>query len=230
MSKSFTELLSNTQGAEEATKTKLLPPARFTAKISSYDIIPRFWKAKGDKPDRPSLCYSATFEIIDYFPSGDEDRDQFVLNSLEKFGDWKGKKLNANRSGIIESKGPEKILMVSASKGIWPGVYGIIDTDPVFEASLGYSNQLKMFVRRDDNNKVVGGFVSILSTEPNTMVPINLRPAPIDDVEFHAWIQELMAATEDTYCVLEVGIRKYTREGSSTEEESQELVGVTSVG
>jgi hypothetical protein len=226
MSKSFTDLLTQTQGAEEATKTKLLPPARFTAKISSYDILPRFWKAKGDKPDRAAQCYSATFELVDYFPTGDEDRDQFTLDALEKFGDWRGKKLSSNGRGVIESKGPDKILMVM---GIGPGVYGLLDTDPTFTTSLGYSAELKRFVKTDDTNAVVGGFVSVLSKEPSAMVPIDLPPAPVDDAEFQQWLQDLIAATEDTYVVLEVGIREYTREGSTTPEEAQELVGISSV-
>lgn len=226
MSKSFTDLLSQTQGAEEATKVKLLPPARFTAKISSYDILPRFWKAKGDKPDRAAQCYSATFEIVDYFPWGDEDRDDFTLAALDKFGDWRGKKLGSNGRGVIEAKGPDKILLVM---GIGPGVFGIIDTDTTFTTSLGYSPELKRFVKTDDANAIVGGFVSFLSTDPTAMVPIELPPAPVDDAEFQQWLQDLMAATEDTYCVLEVGVREFTRDGSTTPEESQELVGVSSV-
>jgi hypothetical protein len=229
MSKSFSDLLSQTQGAEEATKTKLLPPAQFIAKISSYDILPRFWKARGDKPDRAAQCYSATFELVDYFPTGDEDRDEFTLAALEKFGDWRGKKLSNNGRGSIEttrSEGRDKVLMVM---GIGPGVYGLLDTDPTFTTSLGYSAELKRFVKTDDSNNVVGGFVSNLSKEPNVMVPIDLPPAPVDDAEFQQWLQDLMAATEDTYVVLEVGIREYTREGSTTPEETQELVGVSSV-
>lgn len=226
MSKSFTELLSQTQGSEEATKTKLLPPARFTAKISSYNILPRFWKAKGDKPDRAAKCYSATFELIDYFPTGDQDRDNFILAALEKFGDWRGKKLSSNGKIVIESLGSEKRLAVM---GIGPGVFAILDTDPTFTTSLGYANDVKYFVKTDDSNNVVGGFVSLLSKEPNVMVPIDLPPAPVDEVEFQQWLQDLMAATEDTYLVLEVGVREYTREGSTTPEETQELVGISSV-
>jgi hypothetical protein len=227
MSKSFTDLLTQTQGAEEATKTKLLPPARFTCKISSYDILPRFWKAKGDKPDRAAQCYSATFQIVDYFPWGDEDRDDFTLSALEKYGDWRGKHLSSNGKGIIENLGPEKRLMVM---GIGPGVYALLDTDPTFTTSLGYSAELKRFAKTDDSNKVVGGFVSKLSKEPSAMIPLDLPPAPVDDKEFQQWLQQLIASTEDAYCVLEVGIREYTREGSSTPEESQELVDVSSVG
>ena len=227
MSKSFTDLLTQTQGAEEATKTKLLPPARFTVKISSYDILPRFWRAKGDKPDRAAQCYSATFQIVDYFPWGDEDRDEYSLQALEKFGDWRGKTLSSNGRGVIETLGPEKRLMVM---GIGPGVYALLDTDPSFTTSLGYSGELKRFVKTDDSNAVVGGFVSKLSKEPNVMVPLDLPPAPVDDAEFQQWLQQVIAATEDTYCVLEVGVREYTREGSTTPEESQELVEVQSVG
>ena len=62
------------------------------------------------------------------------------------------------------------------------------------------------------------------------MVPLDLPPAPVDDREFQQWLQQLIASTEDTYCVLEVGIREYTREGSSTPEEAQELVEVQSIG
>ena len=61
------------------------------------------------------------------------------------------------------------------------------------------------------------------------MVPLDLPPAPVDDAEFQTWIQRIMASTEDAYCVLEVGIREYTREGSTTPEESQELVEVQSI-
>jgi hypothetical protein len=226
MSKSFTDLLAQTQGSEEATKTKLLPAASFVAKISSYDILPRFWKAKGDKPDRAAQCYSATFELVDYFPTGDEDRDEFALQALEKFGDWRGKKLSSNGHGVIEGLGSEKRLMVM---GIGPGVYALVDTDPSFTTSLGYSAELKRFVKTNDSNNVVGGFVSNLSKESNAMVPIDLPPAPVDDTEFQQWLQDLIAATEDTYVVLEVGVRQYTREGSTTPEESQELVGVSSV-
>lgn len=227
MSTSFTDLLTQTQGAEEATKTKLLPPARFTCKIVSYDILPRFWKARGEKPDRAAQCYSASFEILDYFPWGDEDRDDFTLKALEKFGDWRGKKLNSNGRGMIEALGPEKRLMVM---GIGPGTFALLDTDPTFSTSLGYSQELKRFAKTDDNNVVVGGFVSRLSKESDAMIPLDLPPAPIDDAEFQAWLQQIIATTEDTYCVLEVGIREYTREGSSTPEESQELVEVQSVG
>lgn len=226
MSKSFSDLLSQTQGAEEATKTKLLPAARFTAKISSYDILPRFWKAKGDKPDRAAQCYSATFELVDYFPTGDEDRDEFTRAALEKFGDWRGKKLSSNGKIVIESLGPEKRLVVM---GIGPGVFAILDTDPTFTTSLGYANDVKYFVKTDDSNNIVGGFVYNLSKEPNAMVQIDLPPAPVDDAEFQQWLQDLMAATEDTYVVLEVGIREFTRESSTTPEESQELVSVSSV-
>jgi len=226
MSKSFSDLLNQTQGAEEATKTKLLPPARFTVKVSSYDILPRFWKARGDKPDRAAQCYSATFQIVDYFPWSDEDRDDFTLKALEKFGDWRGKVLSSNGRGMIENLGAEKRLMVM---GIGPGVFALIDTDPTFSTSLGYSTELKRFVKTGDNNAVVGGFVSKLSKEPSVMVPLDLPPAPVDEREFQQWLQQLIAATEDTYCVLEVGIREYTREGSTTPEESQELVEVQSV-
>lgn len=59
------------------------------------------------------------------------------------------------------------------------------------------------------------------------MVPIDLPPAPVDEAEFQQWLQDLMAATEDTYLVLEVGTRKYTSKG--VENEAQELVGVSSV-
>lgn len=62
------------------------------------------------------------------------------------------------------------------------------------------------------------------------MVPLDLPPAPVDDAEFQQWIQQIMAATEDVYCVLEVGIREYTRPGATTPDESQELVEVQSVG
>lgn len=227
MSKSFSDLLTQTQGAEEATKTKLLPPARFLVKISSYDILPRFWRAKADKPDRAAQCYSAAFQIVDYFPWGDEDRDDFTLRALEKFGDWRGKVLSSNGKGVIETLGPEKRLMVM---GIGPGVYALLDTDPTFTTSLGYSTELKRFVKTDDSNAVVGGFVSKLSKEPTAMIPLDLPPAPVDDVAFQKWLQDLIAATEDTYCVLEVGVREYTREGSTTPEESQELVEVQSVG
>jgi hypothetical protein len=227
MSKSFSDLLTQTQGAEEATKTKLLPPARFTVKVSSYDILPRFWKAKGDKPDRAAQCYSATFQIVDYFPWGDSDRDDFTLRALEKFGDWRGKVLSSNGKGIIETLGPEKRLMVM---GIGPGVYALLDTDPTFTTSLGYSGELKRFAKTDDSNRVVGGFVSKLSKEASAMIPLEIPVAPVDDKEFQAWLQQVIAATEDTYCVLEVGIREYKREGSDTVEESQELVEVQSVG
>lgn len=227
MSKSFTDLLTQTQGAEEATKTKLLPPARFTVKISSYEILPRFWKARGDKPDRAAQCYSATFQIVDYFPWGDEDRDDFTLQALEKYGDWRGKNLSSNARVVIETLGPEKRLAVM---GIGPGVFALLDTDPTFTTSLGYSAELKRLVKTDDSNAVVGGFVGKLSKEPNAMVPLDLPSAPVDDKEFQDWLQQLIAATEDTYCVLEVGIREYTREGSTTPEESQELVEVQSVG
>lgn len=227
MSKSFTDLLTQTQGAEEATKTKLLPPARFTVKISSYDILPRFWKARGEKPDRAAQCYSATFQIVDYFPWGDEDKDDFALRALEKFGDWRGKHLSSNGKITIETLGPEKRLAVM---GIGPGVYALLDTDPTFTTSLGYSSELKRFVKTDDSNAVVGGFVSKLSKEPSAMIPLDLPPAPVDDTEFQKWLQDLIAATEDTYCVLEVGVREYTREGSSSPEESQELIEVQSVG
>ena len=227
MSKSFTDLLTQTQGAEEATKTKLLPPARFTVKISSYEILPRFWKAKGDKPDRAAQCYSATFQIVDYFPWNDEDRDDFTLQALEKYGDWRGKSLSSNARVMIEALGPEKRLAVV---GIGPGVFALLDTDPTFSTSLGYSQELKRFVKTDDSNAVVGGFVSRLSKEPTAMIPLDLPPAPVDDKEFQGWLQQLIAATEDTYCVLEVGVREYTREGSTTPEESQELVEVQSVG
>ncbi len=227
MSKSFSDLLTQTQGAEEATKTKLLPPARFLVKVSSYDILPRFWKAKGDKPDRAAQCYSATFQIVDYWPWGDEDKDDFVLRALEKFGDWRGKILSSNGKGVIETLGPEKRLMVM---GIGPGVYALLDTDPSFTTSLGYSGELKRFAKTDDSNQVVGGFVSKLSKEPTAMIPLDIPAAPVDDVAFQAWLQQVIAATEDTYCVLEVGIREYKREGSDAVEESQELVEVQSVG
>ena len=227
MSKSFTDLLTQTQGAEEATKTKLLPPARFTVKISSYEILPRFWRAKGDKPDRAAQCYSATFQIVEYFPWNDPDRDDFTLQALEKYGDWRGKHLSSNARVMIEALGPEKRLAVM---GIGPGVFALLDTDPTFSTSLGYSQELKRFVKTDDSNAVVGGFVSRLSKEPTAMIPLDLPPAPVDDKEFQGWLQQLIAATEDTYCVLEVGVREYTREGSTTPEESQELVEVQSVG
>ena len=226
MSKSFTDLLTSTQGASEATQTKLLPPAKFIAKISEYNLLPRFWAAKGDKPDRAAMCYSATFELVDFMPTGDVDRDEFTLSALEKYGDWRGKPLSSNGRGVITSKGPEKILMVM---GIGPGVYGVIDTDSTFTTSLGYSQELKRFVKTDDSGTVVGGFVSNLSKDPTVMVPIELPPAPTDDAEFQKWLQDLMAATEDTYCVLEVGVRTYKRPGSDVEEEAQELVGVSSV-
>lgn len=227
MSASFTDLLTQTQGAEEATKTKLLPPARFLAKISAYNILPRFWKARGDKPDRAAQCYSADFELVDFFPFGDSDRDDFTLKALEKFGDWRGKILNSNGRSVIEALGSEKRLCIF---GIGPGVFALLDTDPTFSTSLGYSQELKRFVKTDDSNAVVGGFVSRLSKESDAMIPLDLPPAPVDDAEFQAWLQQIIAATEDTYCVLEVGIREYTREGSSTPEESQELVEVQSVG
>lgn len=230
MSKSFTELLSKTQGAEEATKTKLLPPARFTAQISAYNILPRFWpdvKADGTssgKGDRAAQCYSATFKLVDYFPTGDTDDDEYTLQALEKFGDWRGKELSSNGKITIEGLGPEKRLAVV---GIGPGVFAILDVDPTFSTSLGYASDLKFFAKTDDSNNVVGGFVSYLSKEPNAMVPIDLPPAPVDEAEFQQWLQDLMAATEDTYLVLEVGTRKYTSKG--VENETQELVGVSSV-
>lgn len=227
MSTSFTDLLTQTQGAEEATKTKLLPPARFLAKIPAYNILPRFWKAKGDKPDRAAQCYSADFELVDYFPWGDDDRDDFTLKALEKYGDWRGKILNSNGRGVIEALGSEKRLMIM---GIGPGTFALLDTDPTFSTSLGYSQELKRFAKTDDNNVVVGGFISRLSKESDAMIPLDLPPAPVDEQGFQGWLQQLLSLTEDTYCVLEVGIRQYTRVGSSTPEESQELVEVQSVG
>ena len=227
MSASFTELLNQATGAEQATKAKLIPPARFTVQISEYNILPRFWQARGDKPDRAAQCYSASFKLVDYFPWGDEDRDEFTLSQLEAYGDWKGKVLSSNGTGVIETKGPDKILMV---RGIGPGVFGIIDTDPTFSTAMGYSAELKRFVKTDDKNQVVGGFVSRLSKEPTAMVPLDFTTQPIDDAEFRSWLNDLIAATEGTYCVLEVGIREYSREGSDAKEEAQELVEVQSVG
>lgn len=164
---------------------------------------------------------------MDYFPWGDEDRDDFTFAALEKYGDWRGKILSSNGKGVIETLGPEKRVMVM---GIGPGVFALVDTDPTFSTSLGYSQELKRFVKTDDSNTVVGGFVSKLSKEPTVMIPLDLPPAPVDDKEFQAWLQSLIAATEDTYCVLEVGIREYTREGATSPDESQELVEVQSVG
>ena len=224
---SFTSLLASATGAASATTVKLLPHAQFLAKISSHEVLPRFWRAKGDKPDRAAYCYSASFELVDYFPSGDEDKDDFALSSLATYGDWKGKKLSSNGSGVIETLGPDKRLMVM---GIGPGVFGIIDTTPDFSDFVDYSKELVRFVKTDDSGKVVGGFVSFLSKEPTAMVPLDLAPKPADDEAFRGWLEEVMAATDDTYCVLEVGTRKYTREGSTEEQETQELVGIQSVG
>jgi hypothetical protein len=226
--KSFTELLSQATGADEATKIKLLPPARFTVKIAEYHILPRFWKAKGDKPNRAARCYSAVFQIVDYFPWGDEDRDEFTLQALDKFGDWKGKRFYSHGQGMIETLGPDKILMI---RGIGPGTFAILDTNETFDTFMGYSSELVRFVKTDDDNKVVGGFVSKLSKEPTAMVPLDLPPAPVDDKEFQQWLQKIIAATEDSYCVLEIGIdRSYTPEGQTEPMERQELIEVQSIG
>jgi len=226
MSSTFSQLLSGAQGAAEATKVKLLPHAQFLVQIPKYDILPRFWKAKGDKPDRAAMCYSASFKLLDYFPWGDDDKDDFTLQQLEKYGDWKGKMLSNNGAGIIEPKGPDKILMVM---GIGPGVFALIDTDPSFTTTMGYSQELKRFVKTDDSNAVVGGFVTRLSKEAHAMVPLELPPAPVDDKEFQDWLQTVIAATEDTYAVLEVGVREYTDQQGNTQE-TQELVEVSSIG
>jgi hypothetical protein len=230
MSKSFTDLLRSTAGSDEALKTKLLPPARFIAQIVSGpdtpNILPRFWKANKDKPDRAAQCYSATFKLVDYFPTGDDDTDQYALERLEAFGDWRGKKLSSNGRIVIEPLGPEKRLAVM---GIGPGSFALIDTSPDFEQSLGWSSELTRFARADDNNRITGGFVTLLSKEPTVMVPLDIPPVPVEEDEFRSWLMNLIAATEGTYCVLEVGVRKYTRPGSTGEEEFQDLVSVSSV-
>lgn len=226
MSSTFSQLLATAQGAAEATKVKLLPSAQFLVQISQYNVLPRFWPARGDKPDRAAMCYSATFKLVSYWPWGDEDKDDFTLKALEAYGDWRGKELSANGQGVITTKGPEKILMV---RGIGPGVFGLIDTDPSFTSTLGYSSELKKFVKTDDTNAVVGGFVSLLSTDSSAMVPLNLPAAPTNDLEFQDWLQTLLALTEDTYCVLEVGTREYT-DASGHSQPTQELVGVSSIG
>jgi hypothetical protein len=114
--------------------------------------------------------------------------------------------------------------------GIGPGVFGIIDTTPSFSDFMSYSKELVRFVKTDESGRVTGGFVSFLSKEPTAMVPLTFAPKPADDESFRTWIDEVMDATDDTYCVLEVGIREYTREGSTEKQETQELVGIQSVG
>jgi hypothetical protein len=231
MSKSFSSLVSSAHLSAESfvRKATVLPDARFLVQVASYELLPRFWEANAAKglADRAATCYVPTYQIIDYFPCGDSDRDEFTLQALDEFGDWKGKKLHMAQKGQIATKGPETILL---TRSIPPGAYALFEMDPTFETAIGPHPDLARFLTLE-GLKVTDGYVTILSLEPSAMVPIELvtQEAPIEAEAYGEWIDEIIAATEDCYAVLEVSSREWKSEKTGKEGTSQEFVSLTSV-
>jgi hypothetical protein len=82
-----------------------------------------------------------------------------------------------------------------------------------------------------DGLKVTDGYVTILSRDPSAMVPIELvtQEAPIEAEAYGEWVEEIIAATEDCYAVLEVSSREWKSDKTGKEGISQEFVSLTSV-
>jgi hypothetical protein len=233
MSGIFDKLMAQaaeTANAASATEYKLFPAGLFLAKIASYDPnVPRFWKANPSKglPDRYARCYVPTWEIVGYFPSGDEDRDDFARKQLDDFGDWKGKRFTNVRKDSIPSLDPNNQVQVA---GVGPDVFGLFNTQPNLEDFAGFNDDVKKFATTDETGRVEGGFVSLLSKEPTVQVPLEIGVRPIESTAFVAWLENAIAQTDGAYAVLKFEHTEYQSKKTNEMVKKSEITGIQSVG
>lgn len=196
----ITELLS---AKKEDFVQRILPKGDYLCQIIEAELMHGYW----GKSNRWFEAYVPTIEVVDYFPSGDDDIDQATLTALGIFGDWKGYKPGSmNNSGrwTTNTNVPgyeERVVCANpiSGRGL---VYPIIETTPNWEHLKDYSDSAARFFNSENHRGELDGFVvRTLSTDPVQHTPPKITPAM---TEADDMVTQVIAATKGCYLIVSI--------------------------